>query len=82
MGCDDYPIIAGRYQTVGEPVAVQWNPDLEQRFPRADHHGCLQSMTFDAETDTWRRHEPPICHGYHCPRCGAAVGSMGHRTCT
>jgi hypothetical protein len=22
-----------------------------------------------------------LCRGYHCPHCGAATGSFGHREC-
>lgn len=79
MGCDDYPILGNRYQITGGPVAIQWNDALAQQFPDADHNGCLQSMTFDG--DQWHTHNPPLCHGYHCPNCGAACGMIGHRKC-
>lgn len=78
MGCDDYPIIGGRYQILGEPVAVQWDPALAQRFPDADHTGCRQAYHLSAESN-WRPYDPPRCLGYHCPHCGAPVGYTGHR---
>lgn len=78
MGCDDY-LLGGRY-LLGDPVAVEWNGELAQRFPDADHHGCRQEMWHDGQH--WRRHTPIRCHGYHCPRCGQACGSNGHRDCT
>lgn len=83
MGCDDYLLpdylLAGRY-LIGPPVAVEWNAQLAQQFPGADHHGCRQELWHDGQI--WRRHEPPRCHGYHCPNCGAPCGSNGHRNCT
>lgn len=80
MGCDDYPLIAGRYQIIGGPVAVQWNPNLEEQFPDAEHRRCRQSMIQDG--GRWKAHTPPICHDWHCPRCGAPTGMTGHQTCT
>ena len=85
MGCDDYPnlgdgdTIGGRYQTIGGPVAVQWNAQMAQMFPAADHHGCRQEMNHNGTY--WVSFNPPRCHGYHCPNCGAATGSFGHRPC-
>jgi len=71
-------IIAGRYQ-LGDVVAVEWNPSLAERFPAADHHGCRQEMWHNGEY--WKPFNPVRCGGYHCPHCGAATGSFGHREC-
>lgn len=73
MGCDDYPILGGRYQMIGDPVAVTWNPELAQQFPHAEHPHCRQQLTIA---------EPVECVDYHCPRCGTATGMYGHQTCT
>lgn len=89
MGCDDYPtlgdgdIIGGRYQIIGAPVAVQWDAQMAQLFPNADHRGCRQRMRADPTDGSghWAPCDPPQCLGYHCPRCGAATGSFGHRPC-
>lgn len=71
-------ILGGRYQ-IGPVVAVQWHADLEQQFPDADHHGCRQEMRHTGSG--WEPHYPVRCVGYHCPHCGAATGSFGHRDC-
>jgi len=82
MGCDDYPIIGGRYQITGDPVAVQWNAQMAQLFPNADHHGCRQKLRADpAGGRQWAPCDPVQCLGYHCPQCGAATGQYGHRSC-
>lgn len=75
MGCDDYPLLAGQYQ-LGDMVAVQWNPDLADRFPDADHRGCRQSMR--EVNGLLKPFYPALCHGYHCPRCGAPTNMYGH----
>lgn len=80
MGCDDYPLIDGRYQILGDPVAVEWNPGLAQQFPNAEHHGCRQVYHLDRDGE-WAAYNPPRCVGYHCPRCGTPVGLTGHRNC-
>lgn len=77
----DYPlIIGGRYQLIGGPVAIEWNAQLAELFPNADHHGCRQQMYVD-ETGHWSPYAPARCIGYHCPKCGAAVGMNGHTVC-
>ena len=72
-------ILGGRYQ-IGDAVAVEWNPEMAQRFPDADHHGCRQ--LFHLEGEHWAPHDPPRCVGWHCPNCGAATGSFGHSECS
>ena len=64
-----------------ELVAVQWNPDMAQRFPNADHTGCRQLMRRLPDGRTWVPCDPPQCHGWHCNRCGAPTNSYGHHTC-
>ncbi len=61
-------------------VAVQWCPEMAKQFPNADHGGCRQELWHNGEH--WERFTPPRCHGYHCPECGEATGSYGHRACT
>lgn len=74
---DDYEL--------GEVVAVQWCAQMAEAFPNADHTGCLQSMQWIPGipntdiTGVWQPFTPPLCHGWHCPRCGVACGQMGHR---
>ncbi len=67
---------------LGPIVAVIWNDSLAAKFPNAKHNQCLQSFRFNETTDEWQPLDPPLCHGWHCPRCGAPTGSTGHRTCT
>jgi hypothetical protein len=64
---------------LGPVVAVQWCDDMAARFPDADHHGCRQSMR--PVGARWMPFDPPLCHGYHCPHCGAPTGQYGHRRC-
>ena len=67
-----------RYR-LGELLAVQWNDQMAQRFPAADHHGCRQKMR--PINDRWQPYSPVQCMGYHCNRCGAATNSYGHHAC-
>jgi hypothetical protein len=67
---------------LGPVVAVIWNSSLANKFPDADHHNCLQSFRYDDKRNEYLPLDPPLCHGWHCPLCGAATGSMGHKTCT
>ena len=67
-----------RYQ-LGEILCSQWNDEMAQRFPKADHHGCRQEMR--QVNDRWQPHHPARCRGYHCNRCGAPTNSYGHHDC-
>lgn len=77
-----------RYR-LGELLAVQWNDDMAQRFPNADHHGCRQLMRqgpliqgpFEEPYRDWVPFDPPRCSGYHCNRCGAPTNMFGHHDC-
>jgi len=71
-------MVAGRYQ-LGDMVAVEWNAELAERFPAADHYGCRQELWHNGTS--WQRFNPVLCRGYHCPQCGAATGGYGHREC-
>lgn len=64
-------LIGGKWKLT-ELLAVQWNPEMEQRFPNAEHHFCRQEM---------RPGEPMHCIGWHCNRCGQATNSYGHHDC-
>lgn len=72
------PILDGRWR-LDELLAVEWNPELAQRFPNADHTGCRQDCWHD--TVQWRPYDPPRCRDWHCHRCGRATNSMGHHEC-
>lgn len=67
-----------RYQ-LGDVVAVEWTAEMAEQFPEADHHGCRQEMWHNGQY--WRSYDPPRCHGYHCPKCGAPCGYNGHTHC-
>jgi len=60
-------------------VAVQWNSEMAEQFPDAEHHYCRQEMFHTGKR--WMGFTPAHCLGYHCPRCGAATNSYGHRDC-
>lgn len=64
----------------GELLCVLWNDDLAARFPHADHTGCRQMM--QESPSGWVPYDPPRCHGWHCPRCGAPTNGFGHHHCT
>lgn len=68
-----------RYR-LGELLAVQWNDEMAQRFPNADHHGCRQLMQL-TEDKGWQPHSPVMCSGYHCNRCGVPTNMFGHHDC-
>jgi hypothetical protein len=70
--------IENRYQ-IGELLAAQWNDEMAQRFPNAEHRGCRQEMR--EVIDRWQPYDPPRCRGYHCNRCGAQTNSFGHHNC-
>lgn len=76
--------IAGRYR-ITELVATEWNAEMAARFPNADHHGCRQQMRkappISYKRGPWIPYEPPRCMDWHCNRCGAPTGMMGHRDC-
>lgn len=69
------------YYELGPIVAVEWSPTMAEKFPNAEHHGCRQLMLHN-NSGHWQPYNPPRCHGYHCPQCGAACGQYGHRNCT
>ena len=71
-------IIGGHYE-LGELLAVEWNDDMAERFPNADHDTCRQEVIWD--DGNWRPYDPPRCHGWHCNRCGAPTNSYGHHRC-
>ena len=75
------PMIFNDRWLLGDVVAAQWCPELEAQFPDADHNGCLQSMRWAPELGRWLALDPPVCHGYHCPRCGQPCGITGHSDC-
>ena len=68
-----------RYQFT-ELLCVQWNPEMAARFPHASHAGCRQLMQW-TEASGWQPHDPPMCSGYHCNRCGAPTNMFGHHDC-
>ena len=70
-----------RYE-LGPVVAVQWNNELADRFPNADHTGCRQSLRHITELGVWEPFTPALCHDYHCPNCGNPCNYTGHRQCT
>lgn len=81
MGCDDYPILGGRYK-LGAILAVQWNTELAQQFPHIDHTRCRQQMWADERSGRWQPFDPAECVDYHCPHCGQPCNSLGHHNCT
>lgn len=66
--------------TLGELLAVQWNPELAKQFPNADHRACRQEMRWD-ESKGWQSYNPVRCIGWHCHRCGEPTNMMGHHKC-
>lgn len=66
-----------RYR-LGEVLCVQWNPEMADRFPNADHRSCRQEMQANLATNRWEPFDPPRCMGYHCNRCGQPTNTFGH----
>jgi hypothetical protein len=64
---------------LGDVIAVQWNPELAELFPNADHTGCRQEMRHDGTS--WFPYNPVRCFGWHCNRCGKPTNIMGHHDC-
>lgn len=62
-----------------ELVAVQWNPEMAQRFPNVEHTFCRQE--FAQQGGRWVPMDPPRCMGWHCNRCGAPTNAWGHHDC-
>lgn len=69
---DDYQL--------GQTLAVQWNPELADLFPDADHTGCRQLHTV-SDDGRWVATVPARCLDWHCPLCGQPCNIMGHHTC-
>ncbi|TXH16446.1 MAG: hypothetical protein E6R06_31085 [Mycobacterium sp.] len=64
--------LGGRFE-LGELLAVEWNADMAQRFPNADHNGCRVQVDTEGQV--------VACHDWHCNRCGAPTNSYGHHEC-
>lgn len=63
---------------LGDLIAVQWCPEMAEKFPNAEHFTCRQEMYQKEPGCGWYVYEPPRCMGYHCPLCGEATNSFGH----
>lgn len=72
-------LIGGKWR-ITELLAVQWNPEMAQRFPNAEHAGCRQECYPD-ENGWAKSYDPPRCVDWHCNRCGQATNSFGHHDC-
>ena len=67
-----------RYELL-DVIAIQWNPQLAEQFPDADHFNCRQQM--QPVNDRWVPFTPAKCVGYHCHLCGSPCNVMGHHNC-
>lgn len=73
-------LIGGKWKLT-ELLAVQWNPEMAQRFPNAEHAGCRQEMRPTDSPAGFEPYDPVRCVGWHCDRCGQATNSYGHHNC-
>lgn len=63
---------------LGELVAVQWCPQLAERFPTAKHDHCFQLMHYSEGSEYPQPFVPARCRDWHCPKCGAPTNMYGH----
>lgn len=59
---------------LGEIVMVIWSDDMAARFPKVSHGEC-RVMVNRNDFNDFR------CLGWHCNRCGVAVGASGSHDC-
>lgn len=57
-------------------AATLWNDELAQRFPNADHTGCLSWISVEDGVPRIVR-----CADWHCNRCGSATNTFGGHDC-